>query len=84
MNLVTLTTTGQQLGRSPFLTGGDAIAINLSASSATIQGADTLSGTYTTLATVPATTMMLVTNLPKFVKLSAAGTGVYLQGSGGS
>lgn len=79
MNLLTLSATASQLKDTPFLPGFNAIAVNLSASSVTIQGSDD-GTTYTTLATVPATSMAAIDALPAYVKLSAAGAAYLIGG----
>lgn len=70
-------------GKSPFLVGGDAVAINLTASGVTVQHSDTsgsgfvTAGVAMTAATglTPTTT---ITGLKRYVKLSAAGTAILL------
>ncbi|MGY5921349.1 hypothetical protein [Stenotrophomonas maltophilia] len=80
MKSTPITDTAFKTGTSPFLRGGSATFSNLSASAATLQGSDTQTGTYTTLATLPATSQTEVQNLPQWIKLSAAGTVYALAG----
>lgn len=75
MKLLTLSATAQNLllaGDTPFLPGYNAVLANLTASPITVQGSSD-GTTYTTLATLAATSMQEVT-LPNYIKLSAAGT----------
>lgn len=80
MKSTPITDTAFKTGNSPFLRGGSATFSNLSASAATLQGSDTQAGTYTTLATLAATSQTEVQNLPQWIKLSAAGTVYALAG----
>ena len=78
MNLLTVTNTAQELTKTPFAPGFNAVFFNNSGAAATLQGSDD-GTTYTTVVNAAATgTMTQVTSLPKFVKLAAAGTKVYL------
>lgn len=79
MNLLTLSATASRLNTTPFLPGTNAVAVNLSAASVTIQGSDD-GVTYTTLATLAASEMKAVDSLPAYVKLSAAGTAYLIGG----
>ncbi|WP_439448640.1 hypothetical protein [Stenotrophomonas sp. ATs4] len=74
-----ITNTAFKIGNSPFLRGGSAVFANLAGADATLQGSDTLAGTYTTLATLTTLSFTNVANLPPYIKLSAAGT-VYALG----
>lgn len=78
MNLLTVTNTAQNLTRTPFAPGFQAVFFNNSGAAATLQGSDD-GTTYTTVVNAAATgTMTAVSSLPKYVKLAAAGTLVYL------
>lgn len=78
MNLLTVTDTAQELTKTPFAPGFNAVFFNNSGAAATLQGSDD-GTTYTTVVNAAATgTMTQVTSLPKFVKLAAAGNNVYL------
>lgn len=72
MKLFSLGTTATQTAQTPFATGWNAVAVNQSASPITITQCDTLAGTYTSYATVPANGMAELVGLPAFLKASAA------------
>lgn len=74
MKSTPITNTAFKTGTSPFLRGGSATFTNFDEDEATLQGSDTESGTFTTLATLPAASQTEVQNLPQWIKLSAAGT----------
>ncbi len=80
MKSTPITNTAFKTGNSPFLRGGSATFSNYGASAATLQGSATEAGTYTTLATLAATSDTEVQNLPQWIKLSAAGTVFMLAG----
>lgn len=82
MDLLTLSDTPAEVGKSPFFTTGDAILVNFTAGALVVQGSDTSGGTYTTVATVPATGMIKALNLPRWLKVSTAAT-VYALSSNG-
>jgi hypothetical protein len=78
MNVLTVTATAQELKNTPFAPGFNAVFFNNSGSAATLQGSEDGS-TWTALVSAAATgTMTQVDNLPKHVKLLAAGSNVYL------
>ena len=78
MNVLTVTNTAQQLSKTPFSPGFNAVFFNNSGAAATLQGSED-GTTYTTVVNAAATgTMTQVTSLPKYVKLAAAGSNVYL------
>lgn len=66
------------LGKSPFLVGGDAVAINLTAGSLTVQHSDTSGSGFVTAVVLSASTGTtptgFITGLKRYVKLSSAGT----------
>lgn len=76
MDMITITDTAQELGISPFLVGGSAVFVNFTAGPLIVQGSDDngVADPYTTLAIAPATGMIGGSNLPKWIKLSTAGT----------
>ena len=77
MNLLTVTNTAKELTKTPFAPGFNAVFFNNSGAAATLQGSD--DGTaYTAVVTAAATGTMTQVILPKFVKLAAAGSNVYL------
>ena len=80
MKSTAITNTAYAVGSSPFLRGGSATFVNFGEDAATLQGATTSGGSYSTLATIPAAGMIDVTDLPPFIKLSAAGTVYALAG----
>ena len=84
MNVLTVTNTAQKLDDTPFARGFNAVFFNNSGAAATLQGSDD-GTTYTTLVNAAATgTMTQVSSLPKYVKLAASGSNVYLlPGAGG-
>lgn len=69
-------------GITPFLNGGSAVAINLTASAENVTHCDTLGGTYTTAAALSASTgttsVATISGLKRFVKLDSAGTVILL------
>ena len=71
-------------GKSPFLPGGDCIAINLTASGVTVQHSDTSGSGFVTACTLSVVTgttpIQTITGLKRYVKLSAAGTAILLAG----
>jgi hypothetical protein len=78
-----LSATELDLGtRSPYLTGGNCYAVNLTASAVTVQHSDTPGTGYTTAATLSASTgvtaMQEIKDLKRYVRLSAAGTAYLL------
>lgn len=72
MKLLVIGTTPVALDESPLAAGWNAVAVNFTGAAITLTGSDTQSGTYTTVATVPTAGMVEVTNLPKWIKASAA------------
>ncbi len=80
MKSTPITNTAFKTGTSPFLRGGSATFSNLTDTAATLQGSDTETGTYSTLATLAANSQTEVQNLPQWIKLSAAGTVYALAG----
>lgn len=77
MKSLTVTNTAQQLTKTPFAPGFDAVFFNNSGAAATLQGSDD-GVTYTTLVNAAAAGSMTNVTLPNYVKLSAAGTECYL------
>lgn len=69
-------------GISPFLNGGSAVAINLTASAENVVHCDTLGGTYTTAAALSVvtgtTSVATISGLKRYVKLDSAGTVILL------
>lgn len=77
-NVITVTDTAQLLTETPFAPGFQAVFVNLSGAASTLQGSDD-GTTYSTVVNAAALdTMTQVTSLPRYVKLAAAGSKVYL------
>ncbi len=72
IDLNKLTNTEYATGKSPFLRGGSAVFLNLSAGPLVVQSAQTAGGAYTTYLTVPAATALEGNDLPPFLKVSTA------------
>lgn len=72
-----VTATAQELTKTPFAPGFDAVFFNNSGAAATLDGSDD-GTTYTALVTAAAAGSMTNVTLPKYVKLAAAGTECYL------
>jgi hypothetical protein len=77
MNLLTVTNAAQELTKTPFEPGFNAVFFNNSGAAATLQGSDD-GVTYTNLAAAVATGTMTQVTLKKYLKLAAAGTLCYL------
>lgn len=74
LDMKALTNTAWATGTSPFLKGGSAIFVNFTAGNLIVEGSSTATGTYTTVATVPATGMIEGTDLPAYIRVSTAAT----------
>lgn len=79
MNLVTVTNTAQELKVSPALEGKNGVIVNLSGGALTFQGSND-GTTYATLGVAFTGNGMQQVTLPRFIRLSAAGTGFLLVG----
>lgn len=77
MNALTVTSTAQELSKTPFAPGFNAVFFNNSGAAATLNGSDD-GVTYTALVTAAAAGSMTNVTLPAYVKLAAAGTNAYL------
>jgi hypothetical protein len=77
MNVLTVTNTAQELSKTPFAPGFNAVFFNNSGAAATLQGSDD-GTTYTTLVNAAAAGSMTNVTLPAYVKLSASGSECYL------
>jgi uncharacterized NAD-dependent epimerase/dehydratase family protein len=77
MNLLTVTNVAQQLNKTPFEPGFEAVFVNNSGAAATLQGSDD-GVTYSALANAVATGTMTQVTLKKYLKLAAAGNNCYL------
>lgn len=84
MNLLTTTNTATNLSAStvgtPFTHGRNAVAVNFTAGNLVLQGSED-GVTYTTLVTVPASGMINIVSLPKFIRVSTAATLYVLAGA---
>lgn len=77
MQALTVTNTAQELTKTPFAPGFNAVFFNNSGAAATLEGSD--DGTsYTNLVAAAATGTMTNVTLPAYVKLAAAGSDCYL------
>jgi hypothetical protein len=77
MKALVVTNAAQNLTKTPFAPGFDAVFFNNSGAAATLQGSDD-GTTYTTLVNAAAAGTMTSVVLPAYVKLSAAGSNCYL------
>lgn len=78
MNVITVTSTAQQLTKTPFAPGFSAVFFNNSGAAATLQGSDDGTSYATVVNAAADGTMTQVTSLPKYVKLAVSGSNVYL------
>lgn len=77
MKVLTVISTAQELTKTPFAPGFDAVFFNNSGAAATLDGSDD-GVTYTALVTAAAAGSMTQVTLPTYVKLAAAGSQCYL------
>lgn len=77
MAVIPLDTTEVATDESPLARGWSCKVANLSAASIDLTGSDESGGTFTTIVSVPAATIMEVTDLPPFIKASAASLFLY-------
>ncbi|MFC4727144.1 hypothetical protein [Coralloluteibacterium thermophilus] len=73
MRLLTVTDTPLVLDTTPFLSGSNAIAVNLSDSAVTIEAADSAADDFTTFLEVEAGSLVEIANLPPRIQLAGAG-----------
>jgi hypothetical protein len=77
MNVLTVTNVAQELTKTPFEPGFNAVFFNNSGAAATLEGSDD-GVTYTNLVAAAAAGSMTNVTLSKYLKLAAAGSECYL------